>query len=212
MISLKHRVSFLITLSFFFLSGVMNPFLAFLPAAWASSLARTSAFFLSISACFSSSPMLSLLVLGSAMKWPSVWYWWPTQIPVVWPTWCKEEDWCARGARVWLITFCLLSNFSQELKFIGRQQLPVRLSGCQAPGSEARARGQGHSDTRQSGESRGLGSFGFLVPGLLLKHLKWELHLWRVFTLFRQFEMNRYSKQKLLLTNNFYSKYVVNMF
>ena len=41
-----------LTLSFFFLSGVMKPFLAFLPAAWASSLARTSAFFLSISACF----------------------------------------------------------------------------------------------------------------------------------------------------------------
>ena len=41
-----------LTLSFFFLSGVMNPFLAFLPAAWASSLALTSAFFLSISACF----------------------------------------------------------------------------------------------------------------------------------------------------------------
>ena len=52
-----------LTLSFFFLSGVMKPFLAFLPAAWASSLARTSAFFLSISACFSSSPIVSLLLL-----------------------------------------------------------------------------------------------------------------------------------------------------
>ena len=38
-----------LTRSFFFLSGVMKPFLAFLPAAWASSRARTSAFFRSIS-------------------------------------------------------------------------------------------------------------------------------------------------------------------
>ena len=38
-----------LTRSFFFLSGVMKPFLAFLPAAWASSPARTSAFFRSIS-------------------------------------------------------------------------------------------------------------------------------------------------------------------
>ena len=40
---------FNLTRSFFFLSGVMKPFLAFFPAAWASSLARTSAFFRSIS-------------------------------------------------------------------------------------------------------------------------------------------------------------------
>merc|ERR1719468_974336 len=46
------------SLSFFFLSGVMNPFFAFLPAAWASSLALTSAFLRSISACLSSSPMV----------------------------------------------------------------------------------------------------------------------------------------------------------
>ena len=52
MITLQTPVVSQLTLSFFFLSGVMKPFLAFLPAAWASSLARTSAFFLSISACF----------------------------------------------------------------------------------------------------------------------------------------------------------------
>ena len=44
--------SFYFTLNFFFLSGVMNPFFAFLPAAWASRRARTSAFLRSISACF----------------------------------------------------------------------------------------------------------------------------------------------------------------
>ena len=41
-----------LTLSFFFLSGVMKPFLAFLAAAASSSFLRTSAFLRSISCCF----------------------------------------------------------------------------------------------------------------------------------------------------------------
>lgn len=43
--------SLIVTRSFFFLSGVMKPFLAFLAAADSSSRLRTSAFLRSISAC-----------------------------------------------------------------------------------------------------------------------------------------------------------------
>lgn len=45
-------MQYILTLSFFFLSGVMKPFLAFLALEASSRRARTSALFLSVSACF----------------------------------------------------------------------------------------------------------------------------------------------------------------